>query len=373
MTDVTSQGRWTCRPDLYVSRMLGFALAMLIVLIAVFLFFRALNVFWLLLALPVALWVGFKGAPLLLRGLSRAGVFGRVRIEGERLVVGRGSRTVALDRPFAIDARQQHSRIVRETDLRRAGVTSVKTVRRGVTHLRVLTVQVTQDERRHLLLADQTDRDAGPPYDPDALRARPHPIERTAHPAARLWIAELAAVLDALRAAPGYEAPVLDVQAKPREDPRRLFAPPWKLTVGAVAILVAFLAGSLWAYQGHAARVDETRRAVETAAKEDKAVAEARAQALVGQRVTVEARGANRLLCRVESYEMRSTYAYEPVLHDRWEARLTVVVEEVVGADGRPLADEARVLHRFTDDEVARGDRLEVDLDELAADAETPP
>ena len=75
--------RWTCRPDLYVSRMLGFALAMLIVLIAVFLFFRALNVFWLLLALPVALWVGFKGAPLLLRWLAKAGVFGRVRFAAE--------------------------------------------------------------------------------------------------------------------------------------------------------------------------------------------------------------------------------------------------------------------------------------------------
>ena len=63
---------WTCRPSLFVSRMLGFALAMLVALVAVFLFFEQSQMMWLVAVVPVALWVGFKGGPLLLRALERA-------------------------------------------------------------------------------------------------------------------------------------------------------------------------------------------------------------------------------------------------------------------------------------------------------------
>jgi len=60
--------------------MFSFALAMRVALIAVILCFRDERVFWLLGGILVAIWVGFRGGPMLLRLLERVGFFGRLRL-----------------------------------------------------------------------------------------------------------------------------------------------------------------------------------------------------------------------------------------------------------------------------------------------------
>ena len=350
--------RWTCRPSLFVSRMLGFALAMLVTLLAVFLFFEQSQMMWLVAAVPVALWVGFKGGPLLLGLLERAGVFGRVRIEEGRLQVGRSSNAIRLDDPFEVDARLQTATIRREVDLKDAGVTSRHAHRSSILRVKVFTVLVTQAGRRYQLVADETDRAPGPDYETADLAVRPLPVTSARATKTRLWGADLAQLLGELREAPGYSTPAVGEQPEPLEDPRRAFCPTWKVAVGTVAILCVFAAGSLAAYQDYTERADAERAAWKADAERQRQEVEAAVRPLVGRRVVIDAAEGARIVGTVESYRLIGNMSLSPEF-EAWHADVSFVVEELIDAQGNVLPDDATVRHRFTTEPVRRGDRLD--------------
>jgi hypothetical protein len=338
--------------------MLGFALAMLVALVAVFLFFQQSQLMWLVAAVPVALWVGFKGGPLLLRALEDAGLFGRVRIEDGRLRVGRSSDAIRLADPFEVDARLQTATIRREVDLKDAGVTSTHAHRTSILRVKVFTVLVTQDGMRHQLVADETDRASGPDYETSGMAVRPLPVTSARATKTRLWGADLAQLLGQLREAPGYSTPAVGEQPEPLEDPRRAFCPTWKVAVGTVAILCVFAAGSLAAYQGYAERAHAEWVQRKADAERLRQEVEAAVRPLVGRRVVIDAAEGARIVGTVESYRLIESMTFTPGF-EAWHADVSFVVEELIDAQGNVLPGDEAVRHRFTTEPVRRGDRLD--------------
>ena len=361
---------WTCRPSLFVSRMLGFSLAMLIALIAVFLLFQEGQVLWPVLAVPVSIWVGFKGGPLLLRLLERAGLFGRVRIQDGRLLIGRASNAIQLGEPFEVDARVQHATIVREYDTRQLGLTQSRNTRKHTVRVKVLSVLIGQAGKRYQLVADETDRDTSSEYETDGLAVRPLPVVNVPGTKARLWGVDLVGVLGQLREATGYSTPAVGEQPKALEDPRKAFCPTWKVAVGAVSIVCVFVVGSLAAYQGYAERQDAAWAELEADAKRQHQEAEAAARPLVGRRVVIDAAHGARIVGTVESYRLIDSLALSRE-YESSHAEVAFLVEELIDEDGQVLPEGATLSHRFTMEPVSRGDRLEHRADDVELWADT--
>ena len=254
MTTERPRTAWPCRASLFVSRTLGLAAALGVALIGAFLLFRDGEVLWGVATIPVAIWVGFKGAPMLLRALERLGAFGRVRIEAGVLRVGRAPG-IELNDPFEVDARRQSSRIQRTYNLKDLGITSTKRLRTHTLQILVLSVVVGQEDRRYQLVGDETSRAPGPDYVTEGLAVRPLPVVLAKAHQVRVWGADLAQVLGRLRESAGYSSPALPEQPEPLQDPRKAFCPTWKVVVGTIAIIAAFLVGSYAAYQGYTERL----------------------------------------------------------------------------------------------------------------------
>lgn len=256
MTASLRPAPWLARPGRVLGGTLAFALALLTILLGTRQAASGRSPLWLVGAVLLSLWVGFKGAPLLLRLLRRAGVFGRLHLDGRRLVLGRGSRVLDLGEPFSVEARYQSSSIRREYDMRHvlwfsALRPSRKRIRRHELRVAVLTVAVEQAGRRFLLVGDESTRRPGPDHDADALRVRRVPIGRSAGRPVRMWVADLAQVLAHLQAAPGHEAVTTPLPETKLEDPRRAVWPMRAIVASFAAVLIAFVAALVWILDHH--------------------------------------------------------------------------------------------------------------------------
>lgn len=360
---------WTCRASLFVTRMLSFAAALLVVLVGFALYADGERVLWLVGAFLLALWAGFRGGPHLVRLLERAGLFGRVRLLDERLEVGRRGRTLDLTRPFECEARFQQVSIRRDVDLRHATSSARRRVAgKGRTFrldVKVLTARIEQDGRVLLLVADETDRRPGPPYDLEGLAVRRVTISPPDAPVVRLWGADLAEVLRRLQAAPAHAAATSPVPEKGPEDPRRALCPTWKVAVGGTALIAVFVVGALGLLDLFGERHAAQREREEATARALAQERETRARALVGRTVWVDARRGIRLRGSVVDVEMAKQTVYEPEMHDEWRPRLTVEVQALHGPDGAEMPADAEIGFRTDADLVQRGRRVEVGLDEV--------
>jgi hypothetical protein len=370
MADASETGVWSCRAGVLFTRMFSFALALLVVLAGVFAALFGDQLLWLPAAVVAGIWVGFKGAPLLLRGLERAGLFSRVRLSDGRLTLGRSSRTVDLSEPFEAEARSVESRIEREYDLRDFRLGGFRrpgghAIRKHVLLVKVLTVTIQQGGRRFDLVADETNFRPGPEYDLEGLGVRRVPISPPASRALRLWGAHLAEVLAVLQAAPGFSPSLLPRPEKAPEDPRKTLCPTWKTVLGASAVLLAFGAGAVAAYLDAEERRGARVAARMEAADRERRDREGRAGALVGKRVSVDARRGVRMVGTVKSFEMVAESVYEPDHRIVWHARLEVEVDHLLDAGGEVLPADSEIPYRHAGDIVRRGSLLEVDLEEV--------
>lgn len=371
MTTERPRTAWPCRASLFVSRTFGLAAALGVALIGVFLLFRGGEVLWGIAAIPVSIWVGFQGAPMLLRALERMGAFGRVRIEAGVLRVGRAPG-IELNDSFEVDARRQSSRIQRTYNLKDLGITSTKRLRTHTLQILALSVVVGQEGRRYQYVGDETNRAPGPDYVTEGLAVRQLPIVRAKARQVRVWGADLAQVLGRLRESAGYSSPALPEQPEPLQDPRKAFCPTWKVVVGTIAIVAAFLVGSYTAYQGyterHAAEWDVRHAASERQREEQEALG----AELVGQRVRVRAQGGARIVGTIESYKVMSSYGMES--ETVWRAYVNVRIEELLDADGNVLPDGAEVTYMSGDNYVKKGEAVEdraSEVEMLQAEAPT--
>jgi len=371
MTTERPRDSWPCRPSLFTTRMVSLASGLFVALAGVFLFFRSMQILWLVAAVPVGIWAGFKGGPLLLRTLVRAGAFGRVRLEDGRLRLGR-ARAVRLAEAFEVDARLETAQIRRVYDLKDMGVTTTHARRTHTLRIRVLSVVIAQNDLRVQLTADETNRAPGPAYEVEGLAVRPLPVQRVAAPQIRLWGADLADVLRRLRAAEGYSTPAQGEQPPASGDPRTRFCPRWKVAVGAAAVLGAFAAGVLASYEGYQERSAAQSAAMHAEADRQKRGQEALGRSLLGRRVAVAGQAGRRLVGTVERYQVRSTTSYDPY-RITWSADVFVRVRERIGADGRVLSDEVTVTYRSAEDVVRSGDEIEARAADLLEPQPTAP
>ena len=237
--------QWNHRLGLFATRMFGLGSAMAVVLAALVLF-EASNLsqtFWLIGAVPVAIWVGFQGGPLLVRLMEKAGLFGRVSMTDGRVFLDKNS-SVDLDKPMAVEARYQHSTITRIYDMRGlggggTGVRRDKKYQKGVT---VLTLFIEQDGNFFILAADETSRCRGREYSLDGLNIRKVAVSfPRGLPGVRLWPADLVEILKELQEAKGYSTALSPVPDKALEDPRKAICSTWKTALGAAITLAASL------------------------------------------------------------------------------------------------------------------------------------
>ena len=244
--------QWNRRLGMFASGVFSFGLSMAAIVVgsAFYVSSDLRRPLWLVGAFLAALWLVLQGGPLLIRLAEKAGLFGKVRIEGGRLFLNSGL-SVDLEKPMAVEARHQHSTIHRSYDLR-GFFGSWSTSRRDIKYqlgVTVFTLFIEQDGRCYVLAADETSRRPGRKYILDGLNVRKVGIGfPKGRPIVRLWPADLAEILGVLQHAKGYSTALSPVPDKAPEDPRKIICPIWKTALGAAITVMISVAALAWIY-----------------------------------------------------------------------------------------------------------------------------
>ena len=121
MTAPNSEQSWNARPSKATQRLVYVGLALL-GLVAGFMIGYAATyrqhadklVKYVIMTVPAAALLSWLGGRLLLRALQRAGVFGVVRVSGERLTIGRAGTAFDLAKPVKVDPRSHFTHFERD-------------------------------------------------------------------------------------------------------------------------------------------------------------------------------------------------------------------------------------------------------------------
>lgn len=362
MAPTESNRKWNRRPGAIMEEALRLAVALGVMSIGLVLFFaeRSGRILWLPLWAIAAI-VTWLLVPKLLRTLSDAGWFGRVRLKDGRLYAGR-NRFLDLDRPMTVEARFQRATLRHTFNLSHVSSNLPWAQRTSTKPIVMMSVVIHQEQRTMVLAADAAGHRLEGPLDLEGLNLRR--VALSQHPApvtARLWPRDLTDILRRLQSAPGYRTTQTPVPDRSPEDPRRSVWPLAKMASGLMAVLLLWMCvvTGTFVYFRNLHRAQYAREVAEARAEEALKEEMARSTYL-GKRVTAPIRKW-RIEGRVADVVMVDQVRFEPKRVEFRGPKLMVTVEAMYGENGELLPPDAEIYFRHVEDLVRVGSRVELD------------
>ncbi len=362
MVHSESNQKWNRRPGAVLEEALRLALAVVFMLggIALLLAGGAHGMSWVPRWAIAAIGV-WLAAPRLLRAMSTAGVFGRVRLKDGRLYAS-GRHFIELDSPMTVEARFQRATLQHRFLLSQVSPNFGRVERTATKRILMMTVVIHQGASVVALAADAIARQLEQPLELEGLNLRRVAISPPPAPvAARLWPQDLVDILRVLQTSAGYQTALSPVPGRALPDPRRSIWPLWKMTAGIFAVLLLWMGAvaGTFVYFRHV-RLEEIARAKAEASRAASRAEETARSTYLGQRVTAPMRKW-RIEGRVDDVVMVKKVRFEPERVEFMGPMLVVTVEAIFDQNNEPMPPDTEIYHRHVDDRIWVGSRVELE------------